>query len=363
MMMSLFRGRPWLALLILYCLLLPARAAECDCATPPGEEKSEPGEWTLIFGYDRMDMGTLLRGTTEVSPGQAALDGLRSTGSPMFAVPSSMLMERFTLRAIYAIDARQRVSLTLPQVANQMDMTMAMAPMPMGPMGGMGMGMAPMAMGPTLSTMTMRPINRGGDAVVFYAYDVLDGDEGRLTLSAGLKLPTGDAEVRDGGGRLVHAMMQPGTGSWDGVLSVSGRLELDETWALEPGVSYQITGRNRLGYRFGNRLGYDLGLRCQVADPVVLRLDLNGVVTGRDSTDGSLDPVTGAVAYQRPSTSLIDNVANTGLHAIYLAPGITWHLSEGVSLTAQHRIPIHQSVNGTQLVTDGWTLIQLSGSF
>ncbi|MCE7873984.1 hypothetical protein DYH09_26930 [bacterium CPR1] len=358
-------GQAWLALLILCCLCLPARAGECDCAT--GQAEDNPvGDWTLTFGYERMDMGTLLRGSTRVSPEQAALDGLAANGSPMFSVPTWMLMERYLLRARYSLDERQSIALTIPQVVNQMDMLMAMAPMPAAPgMGmGMGMGMAPMpAAGPTFSAMTMDPVNQLGDIALHYSYDVIDESDGRLTLGVGIKTPTGDSQVRDARGRLIHAMMQPGTGSWDAVLTASGRVELDETWAIEPGLSYQITGRNELGYSFGNRLGYDLGVRCQVVDPLTLRLDLNGVVTGRDSTDGTIDPVTGTVAYQRPTTSLIDNVQNSGISSLYISPGLSWKIADEVSLTVQHRIPIARSVNGTQLVTDGWTLIHLNGSF
>ncbi len=359
------RGQAWLALLILCCLSLPAPAGECDCASGPSEENPTAGTWTLTFGYDRMDMGTLLQGTTRVSPTQAALDGLAANGSPMFVVPTSMLMERFVLRARYALDERQSIALTLPQVLNQMDMLMAMAPMPAaGPgMGMPGMGMPMPAAGPTFRSMTMDPVNQLGDIVLHYSYDVIDESDGRLTLGVGLKTPTGDSQVRDPNGRLIHAMMQPGSGSWDAVLTASGRVELDETWAIEPALSYQLTGRNELGYRFGNRFGYDLGLRCQVVEPLTLRLDLNGIVTGRDSTDGTLDPVTGTVAYQRPATSLIDNVQNTGLSSLYISPGLTWRIVDEVGVTVQHRIPVARSVNGTQLVTDGWTQIQLSGSF
>lgn len=64
-----------------------------------------------------------------------------------------------------------------------------------------------------------------------------------------------------------------------------------------------------------------------------------------------------------PATSLIDNVQNTGISSLYISPGLTWRIVDEVAVTVQHRIPIARSVNGTQLVTDGWTQIQLSGSF
>jgi hypothetical protein len=107
----------------------------------------------------------------------------------------------------------------------------------------------------------------------------------------------------------------------------------------------------------------DPGVNCRLAENLTLSTALNGIYLGRDSQNGTLDPVTGKTAYQQPQTSLIDNVVNTGGKYLYVSPGIQWNVADSVSLRAAHRIPISRSANGTQIVTDGWTTASLSVSF
>ena len=163
-------------------------------------------------------------------------------------------------------------------------------------------------------------------------------------------------------------MMQPGTGSLDFIFGVSGRAYLGggpdgKTWSIDPGLSYQVNGSNGLGYRFGNRFAYDVGLNCRLGESFSMTAALNGIVTGRDSQNGTLDSRTGTTAYQSPNTSLVDNVVNTGGSFLYVAPGFNWKISDEVTLRGNHRIPLMRSVNGTQIVTDGWTTVNLSVGF
>lgn len=354
----------------LLLLTSSAWAGECNCAGTTERDDSKKA-WTLNLQFESMNMGTLLQGSTAVDPNQVVLQALSTPGRRSFSVPTNMIMQRSSLRARYRIDEQNSVILSIPfSVSNQMDMLMGMNPMPMAKPAGMGMGMPAMpAAGPTFRDMTMSPINQLGDIVLTVQSDLLRDESGNtLSVAGGIKFPTGDSQVRTAQGNLVHAMMQPGTGSLDFVVGLFGRAYLGggpdgQTWWLEPGLSYQINGTNSLGYRFGNRLGYDIALGCRLGESFTVSTALNGIVTGRDFQNGTLDPQTGKTAYQNPATSLVDNVENTGGRFLYLAPGFQWKLGEDVTLRAHHRFPLSRSVNGTQIVTDGWTTVNLSVGF
>ena len=83
----------------------------------------------------------------------------------------------------------------------------------------------------------------------------------------------------------------------------------------------------------------------------------------RDSSNGTIDQPSGQIAFQRPEISLLDNVANTGGQAVFLAPGLRIRPSDDIQLGFQYRFPIHQNYNGTQLGTDAWYRVFLSASF
>jgi len=345
-----------------------AWAGECNCAGT-NEQEDIDKSWTLNLQFESMNMGTLLRGSRPVDPNRVILGALATPGRRSFSVPTNMTMQRSTLRARYRMDEETSFILSIPfSVSNQMDMRMGMNPMPMAKPAGMGVPAMPMA-GPTFRDMTMSPINRLGDIALTVQRDLFHDESGNsLSVAGGLKFPTGESQVRTAQGTLVHAMMQPGSGSLDFTVGLFGRAYLGggpdgKSWSLEPGISYQINGTNSLGYRFGNRLGYDLALGCRLGESFTLSTALNGIVTGRDSQNGTLDPLTGKTAYQSPATSLVDNVANSGGSMLYVAPGFQWKLGDDVTLRAHHRIPLSRSVNGTQIVTDGWTTVNFSVGF
>ncbi|MFQ5518973.1 MAG: hypothetical protein ACE5E3_03120, partial [Mariprofundus sp.] len=191
----------------------------------------------------------------------------------------------------------------------------------------------------------------------------------RLSAGIGVKGPSGKHKSRNSRGQLVHMMMQAGTGSWDGLLTVNGTLafgEHEDGGALvlvTPSLFYQFNTRNDLGYKVGNRLNYDLSARYRVTSKFNIKLDLNGVWSQKDSTDGSIDGASGLVAYQNPMMNVLDNVANTGLHSIFISPGFQWVMTDNFIVSGEYRFPIYQNVNGIQQVTDHWFFLRGSLRF
>jgi len=328
-----------------------AAASECglSCCIAAGVDGvgSENGV-TVTLQYDSMDMKTIRQGTKELTPQQARIIG-STTGMPV-AVPTKMVMQKIGLNAAYRLDENNAFVLTIPYIINDMDM--------LNPMG---------------MPMTMATVQGLGDISLVYLRDVYKDAEmrtrKRFSLGVGIKAPTGNSKSRNANNQnLVHMMMQAGTGAWDALFIANGTLGFGEhadggaQWLLSPSVTYQLNTRNSLGYKVGDRLNYDISARYRVTSAFNVKLDVNGVWSRKDSTDGTLDLVTGKVAYQNPM-SLIDNVANTGLHSVFISPGFQWVVSPRFIVSGEYRQPVYQNTRGIQQVTDSWYFLRASTRF
>ncbi|GAV21313.1 hypothetical protein MMIC_P2296 [Mariprofundus micogutta] len=323
---------------------------------------------TMSLQYDTMYMKTNKQGTTKIAPKQvidhylAPLSNTMGSGMSMYAVSTNMTMQKIAANFAYRMDEDNAFILTVPYLINDMEMMM-------------GMKMPPMMGNPARTTYTMMKmdtIEGFGDMSLIYMRDVYkDADirtRHRLSVGVGIKAPTGDHLARNGSGALVHMMMQTGTGSWDAFLAANGTMAFGEhedggaLFLLSPSLFYQANTRNSLGYKVGNRLNYDLSARYRVTSAFNVKLDLNGISSESDSSDGTLDR-SGLVAYQNPTRNVLDNVANTGLNSLFISPGFQWVVGDGFAVSGEYRIPVYQSVNGTQQVTDNWFFLRLSKAF
>jgi len=324
-----------------------AAASECglSCCIAAGVEGvgSSTG-LTVTAQYDTMNMKTILQGTNKLTPQQA-----RTITGTNLAVPTKMVMQKYGLNIAYRIDEENAFVMTVPYLINDMDM--------LNPMG---------------MPMTMNTISGLGDISLIYLRDVYkDADmrtRKRFSIGVGVKAPTGQHKTRSSNGNLVHMMMQTGTGSWDALLLANGTFGFGEhadggaQWLLSPSLTYQVNTKNDLGYKVGSRLNYDLSARYRFTSKFNMKVDLNGVWSQHDSTDGTIDTASGLVAYQNPM-SLIDNVANTGLHSIFVSPGLQWVVTPEFVVSGEYRIPVYQKVNGIQQVTDNWLFVRASYRF
>ncbi len=402
----------------LACLsLLASNPAAADCCGPPPapQEQFQLGRgWSGSLIYEHMDMNQLRRGRDEVSPDQVLNERLAG-GAAAYAIPTRMYMDRASLQLRYQFDDSHSLRLTLPYRVNQMDMRMASRPgagggghahhkaalaQMGGDMGGEhgmhdpdagmggehgmhdpdagmggdhggghsdphghGSGGAMGAAGPSYMDMTMDQVDGLGDVNLTYNY-TFDLDGHGAWVGAGLALPTGRWDVRGSDGGLIHNMMQPGSGSVGLMAEAGADFHFgDSPFSVHPrgGVLWNAT--NPLGYKRGTRVDYELGTRYKVANSVGLSLDLVGFIQGRDSTNGTIDPVSGQVAFQNPELSLADDVANTGGEFLFLAPGIRVNPTDDIFLGFQYRLPIYQNVRGTQLGIDSWYRCFVSAKF
>lgn len=282
----------------------------------------------LAVQYEYSDMETILDGTDKVSPDEV-LNQFWTSGSS-FMVPVKMTMEKLSFIGAKPINERWSLIGIVPYLRNNMDMRMRNP-------AGMTMD------------MTMDEISGLGDVslLAFYtAYtDAPIRPKERLTLGFGIKAPTGKNDTRTASGNYVHAMMQLGSGSWDGLFTLN-YMRAYYPLVTQVNAFYHLTTTGDEGYEFGDQLGVDLIGRYQVASFVNLGLELNAIRTARDvDHDGN---------YSRPAMSMVDNPANTGLTSVLLSPGIQYKIPKsGGALELKYQHPVYQNVNGFQQVLDG----------
>lgn len=337
------------ASLILFGMLLaviPSRstASECGlscCIAGAAEGIGAGGKgFNVSLQYEWMKMKDIMEGSSEKSYDYAL--------SKYMTIPTEMIMQKTTLNVAYGLNEEVSLLASIPYIKNDMDMRMKMMSM--------------------TTDMTMDTVDGIGD-ITLMAFYKLHADRDiapteRITIGAGIKVPTGDYEARENG-ELVHMMMQAGTGSWDPVFVINGMKAWGRTYLLTT-VTYQLTTENDRGYEVGDRLTIDITGKHRVTDLFNVSLALNYIHSKRDKTDGSIDPSSpsGRVNYQNPS-SMLDNVENTGLDSYFITPGIEFKPSPGSPWTfnASAKFPIYQDVNGIQQVTNDWYIVNATYRF
>ncbi len=292
----------------------------------------------LSLVYEKSEMNTIKKGTDSIST-DTAIDNNWSSGTS-YKVPVTMRMQKYTLVGVKPVSERAQLVLYVPYVINDMEMR-----------NKSGMGM--------IMDMQMPTVEGLGDITLLGLYtlytDAPVRPGARLTIGAGLKTPTGATQERTNSGTLTHAMMQPGSGSWDPIVMLNymkGYYPL----VLQANLFYQMATEGRNGYEFGDQLAIDLISRYQVHKYVNLGIDLNGIYAGKDvDHDGR---------YSAPATSLVDDTANTGLVSILLSPVVQAKLpGNGGSAELKIQLPIYQNANGEQLVLDWRAIGRLAWTF
>jgi hypothetical protein len=182
-----------------------------------------------------------------------------------------------------------------------------------------------------------------GDVVATAQYSVIVPEtefQPFVSLLAGVKLPTGVTDMKNGEGEEAEVSIQPGTGSTDGIFGLQYRQTIVSVPTLAgnfsslpliASVTCQFNGAGTNGWRFGNMLFAHVGTAYQFAHRANFLLQLNGRF--QDFADVGL---TG------------EPRENTGGTWIYVSPGLNIDLTEGISATGFVQVPLYQNVHGIQ---------------
>ena len=162
---------------------------------------------------------------------------------------------------------------------------------------------------------------------------------------AGVKLPTGKFDVKNGEGEEAERTLQPGTGTTDLVLGgywYCGDALADTSWFARAQVAMPMNSRD--GYRPAKLLNVDAGYRRGLGRDLAVMLQLNAHWKGRDSGQNA-----------EPEDS--------GMRQLFVSPGISWNVSQNAQVYGFAQFPIYQSVNGVQLTAKWSALAGVSWRF
>lgn len=316
--------------LIAGSIILPLEsfAAGLCCQISSGVQESLAGvaapadeETSLRFTYSFTRMDRLKQGTSAKSLDEA------SAPTKYTSLPVSMEMIKYTVTAGYGFSSRFKAFVSLPYLRNTMNMIMS---------NGVGLGWM---------DMTMEPVSKPGDATVMGLYRIYTDQDmqptAALTLGLGVKTPTGSSTETTASGGYLHAHMQPGTGSWDPLLSLLYTRTLSAV-DLQADVTRQFATRNRQGYESGDSTSITVSSKFtawRVFNPGMGIIYLHtGRATDRDGRYSDL-------------TSLMDDPANTGGDSLWVSPEIQVVPFRQLVVDVKIQVPVWEKVNGIQLVS------------
>jgi hypothetical protein len=188
-----------------------------------------------------------------------------------------------------------------------------------------------------------------GDTLVGVRHAVVATAGTSVVLGAGVELPTGEFRLVspqalfDVG--VLDPMLQPGSGSWDVLLTAqaSRRLRtggLDLTGAF----SYQANTTNDLGYSYGDDAIASLALARPIAPRLRASLQLKWARRGRSEYQGQ-------------------GVLSTGGSIVYATPGIVATLPARLALYFFLPVPVYRYVNETQVAPRLSLVVGMARSF
>jgi hypothetical protein len=166
----------------------------------------------------------------------------------------------------------------------------------------------------------------------------------------GVKAPSGEYKLLDHEGEINEPTIQPGTGSWDGIVSTYYAYQI-MPHKLDTFLSgsYQFATENDLDYKMGNTLILNGGVNYLLKEfgegkSLTTSLQVNARFAPRDEFKG-------------------EGVPSTGGKWVYLTPGVKVQASPHTALYAHVQAPIYQYVNEANLVPRYGLILGVSHMF
>jgi hypothetical protein len=179
-----------------------------------------------------------------------------------------------------------------------------------------------------------------GDGLLTIQYSPIHYSQASRTeiaLGGGVKVPIGKSDARIIG--IASEDMQPGTGSWDGVIwgYASQIVPLLKGLEVFAGVSARFNGSNTRDYSFGNEIISTVGTRLQTKKKLGFSLLARYRWADADSRFGG-------------------EIPNTGGQWGYLVPSITLDITRNWGVKTEADIPIYRKLNGFRQFTSTYSI-------
>lgn len=169
-----------------------------------------------------------------------------------------------------------------------------------------------------------------GDLQIGAGFLIASGASRSLFLQTSLKAPTGSTGRRDSYGSVDRPDLQPGSGSWDGSMSLVGQHRMGKgDWSLFGGVYARLNGESGRKYRFGHEASVSLGVTSGRVGRLRPSFQIGYRATGIDHYIGRVVP-------------------STGMRSWTVTPGLRLRAGAGAAYLYT-KIPLATSVTGAQL--------------
>jgi hypothetical protein len=320
------------------------RADEHGPAGMMGEHVHKRGEVMIGVTWMHDEYGGLNKsGTRKVSDMAIAEAGFT-------ARTRKMTMDMVMLHLMWA--PTDRVTLTLMPSWMRMEMTMAGIGMP----GHHGMGSGGHGHhGPAPGETMTHSVSGIGDTEAGALLSLVRQPGFDAHAGLAVSIPTGSVSRRNHDGTFVHYGMQPGSGTWDVIpsLTLGGGGE-SWSWGAQARYRHRAESRNSSGFRFGHKLNSSVWLTRPLSPAAALTARLAYQIEGR--VKGHYD---GAHNHAAPP----DRQENYGGKLLEAGFGGNLIVGGNLRIGAEVTIPLHQDLNGFQTPKQFGASLNLSRMF
>jgi hypothetical protein len=309
------------------------------CVAPSGvmfDHQMPAGTWMFGARYMFQRSQGIQLGSDQVDAARV-YDTEASPGSLYHAAPVKMDMQMTMLEAMWA----PTDLLTFMVMSQHNSMTMGMQH------GGHGgeestehHGAPSHGSGHLDGSYHEHTIEGWGDTNLTAAIRLHQDEVHHLHVTAGFSAPTGSVSKRGEDGRYTHYMMQPGSGTWDGIagLTYTGH-EGGLFWGAQYLAQVRLEDEGESGFRFGDVHSTTAWLGAQVNTWAAMTGRVNwrheGLMHGHYKT-----------AHNHGSPS--DLTRNYGGDIVELGLGLNTQLAPGHQLALEALWPIYQDAVGFQ---------------
>lgn len=184
-----------------------------------------------------------------------------------------------------------------------------------------------------------------GDAQIGLRYALIVKSKDLLFAGLVAKLPTGAYKLRDSEGAINEPTIQPGSGSYDFIGSVSyARHPFPSPLEWFASGSYRLNRENALDYRIGDESIVSAGVSYGGRGKLQVSLQVNARRGARDEYRGQ-------------------RVPSTGAELVALSPGIHYMTATGVTFYVHLQLPVYEKVNEAQLAPRTGFVLGVSRTF
>lgn len=171
-----------------------------------------------------------------------------------------------------------------------------------------------------------------------YQFTPAAGSDASGGIQFGIKLPSGAIDKTNDAGLRAERSLQPGSGSTD-VLAGGYYNHAFAESALSGFIQglWQHPVATRDGFKPGDQLTFDAGLRYRATRRLSAMLQLNVQFKGRDNGVNA-EP------------------ADSGGHSVSVSPGLSYAVTRDTQFYGFIQLPVYQYVNGVQLAPD-WSAV------